>query len=51
MASYLFSLKEFFLHFSSRISSLAKDRNKYYTQFLFLFKEKKMIGEVWIGPN
>jgi hypothetical protein len=51
MASYLFSLKEFFLHFSSRLFSQAEDRKRYYIQYLFLFKEKKIIGEVWIGPN
>jgi len=51
MASYLFFLKESFLRFSSRLFSLAEDRKSYYIQYLFLFKEKKIIGEVWIGPN
>jgi len=51
VAYYLFSLKESFLRFSSGLFSLAEGRKSYYIQYLFLFKEKKIIGEVCIGPN
>jgi hypothetical protein len=32
-------------------STPAEDWESYYIQYLFLFKEKKMRGDVWIGPT